>query len=466
MRKTNKLRALLIGACIFLLLAAPSIKADAKTEATALRVPWNVTEHKMKNGMRALLLPDHSAPMVVMKIWYAVGSRDEQPGLTGIAHFLEHMMFRGTKKYGPKVFSEIIKKNGGSHNAFTSFDYTAYYERIASDRLELIIELEADRMVNMLLEKTAFDAEKNVVHEERRTRSDRPVGKFWEQLRAVAYTNHPYKNPIIGWPEDLEAATIKDVEAFYKRYYSPENAVAVLVGDFKVEEAIALLEKHFGKIPKSPTFKKRTKLFEFPQKSERRVYVRADAQLPYVAVGYHTPNWKSEDAPALVMLEAILGGGETSRLHQRLVRKDTTALGAGTDYTYISVDPMVFYLYARVAPGKKAADAEKALLEEVEKLIKKGVSDEEFRRALRNIEANTIFAMDSHYYRARLLGQAVVAGDWRLLEGYLPALRKVTPADVVRVAKKYLSHRNKTTAELIPTKKSRRASAANSREGR
>ena len=164
--------------------------------------------------------------------------------------------------------------------------------------------------MNMLLEKTAFDAEKNVVHEERRTRSDRPEGKFWEQLRAVAYTNHPYKNPIIGWPEDLEAATIKDVEAFYKRYYSPENAVAVLVGDFKVEEAIALLEKHFGKIPKSPTFKKRPKLFEFPQKSERRVYVRADAQLPYVAVGYHAPNWKSEDAPALVMLEAILGGGE------------------------------------------------------------------------------------------------------------------------------------------------------------
>ena len=276
MRKTNKLRALLAAVCLLLLLAAPSIAADAKPETTALRVPWNVTEHRMKNGMRALLLPDHSAPMVVMKVWYAVGSRDEQPGLTGIAHFLEHMMFRGTKKYGPKVFSEIIKKNGGSHNAFTSFDYTAYYERIASDRLELIIELEADRMVNMVIEKAAFDAEKNVVHEERRSRSDRPTGKFWEQLRAVAYTNHSYKNPIIGWPEDMEAISIEDMEAFYKRYYSPENAVAVLVGDFKVEEAIAQLEKHFGKIPKSPTFKKRPKLLEFPQRSERRVYVRAE----------------------------------------------------------------------------------------------------------------------------------------------------------------------------------------------
>ena len=196
------------------------------------------------------------------------------------------------------------------------------------------------------------------------------------------------------------------------------------------------------------------------------MYVRADAQLPYVAIGYHAPNWKSEDAPALVMLEAILGGGETSRIYQRLVRKDSLALGAGADYTYISVDPMIFYLYARVAPGKMAADAEKALLEEVEKLIEKGVTEEEFRRALRNIEAKTVFAMDSHYYRARLLGSAAIAGDWRLLEGYLPALRKVTPADVVRVARKYLSHTNKTTAELIPTKKSRRANAAKSRGGR
>lgn len=464
MRKTYRLRGIMAVAGLLLLLAAPPPGARAKTEAP-LRVPWKVTEHRMKNGMRALLLPDHSAPMVVMKVWYAVGSRDEQPGLMGMAHFLEHMMFRGTKKYGPKVFSEIVKKNGGSHNAFTSFDYTAYYERIASDRLELIIELEADRMVNLVLEKKGFDAEKNVVHEERRTYDNRPAHKFWEQLRAVAYTNHPYKNPIIGWPEDVEAISMKDMQAFYRRYYSPENATAVLVGDFKVEEAIALLEKHFGKIPKSPTFQKRPKLVEFPQRSERRLYVREEAQLPYVAIGYHAPNWKSEDASALVMLEAILGGGETSRLHQRLVRKDTLALGAGADYTYISVDPMLFYLYARVAPGKKAADAEKALLEEVEKLIEKGVSEEEFRRALKNLEANTVFAMDSHYYRARLLGQSAVAGDWRLLEGYLPALRKVTSADVIRVAKKYLIHGNKTTAVLVPTRKSRRAGAAKNRGG-
>ncbi len=452
MRKTHKPRTLLALICALYFLATSTPAANAQD--AALHVPWNVTAHRMKNGMGALLLPDHSAPMVVSKVWYAVGSRDEHPGLTGMAHFLEHMMFRGTTTHSDREFEDIIKRNGGTHNAFTSFDYTAYYERIASDRLEVVIALEADRMVNLLLNKTKFDAEKNVVHEERRTRTDRPTGRFWEQLRAVAYTSHPYKNPIIGWPEDLEAITIKDMGRFYKRYYSPENATLVLVGDFKVNEAIALIEKHFGKIPKSPTFRRRPRLFEGPQKSERRVLVRADAQLSYVAIGYHAPNWRSEDAPSLVMLEAILGGGERSRFHQRLVRKDAIALGAGADYTYLSVDPMIFYLYARPAPGKRSEEVEKALLEEVKRLIKEGVRKEEFNRALSNIEANTIFSMDSHYYRARLLGQAAVAGDWRLLKRYLPALRKVTPADVTRVAKKYLNHRNRTTAVLIPIKES------------
>ena len=457
MRKTNKPRALPAAACFLLLLAAPALAAGARKNADALRVPWNVTEHRMKNGMRALLLPDDSAPLVVFMVWYAVGSRDERPGLTGMAHFLEHMMFRGTRKYPGKTFNTLIKKNGGTNNAFTSFDYTAYYERIASDRLELVMKLEADRMVNMALEKAAFDAEKNVVHEERRTRTDRPTGRFWEQLRAVAYTSHPYKNPIIGWPQDLETIAIEDMEAFYRRYYGPENATAVIVGDFRIDEAAALLEKHFGKIPKSPAFRKRPALFEFAQKSERRAYVRTEAQLPFVAIGYHAPNWKSGDAPALVLLEAVLGGGETSRFHQRLVREDAVALGAGADYTYLSVDPMIFYLYGRPAPGKTPEEVEKALLEEVEKLIEKGVGEEELRRALRNIEANTVFSMDSHYFRAMLLGRAAVAGDWRLLRGYLPALRKVRPADVVRVARKYLSRGSKTTAALIPLKKSGRS---------
>ncbi len=420
-----------------------------KGASDLLRVPWKVAEHTLPNGMRALLLQDRRAPSIVFQVWYGVGSRDEPKGKTGIAHMLEHMMFRGTKKYGPKEFSNIVKRNGGSHNAFTSFDYTAYYEKIASDRLELVIELEADRMVNIVLREEDLEPERNVVIEERRMRTeDRPTGALFEKLRATAYKSHAYGNPIIGWPQDLRAYTLEDLRAFYKRYYKPSNAIAVIVGDFEVNNAIRLLEKHFGPIPSTP-FEGRPKMSEPPQTAQRRLSVKREAQLPYIAMAHHTPNWKDKDAPALAMLESILGGGETSRLHQRLVRKDAIALGAGADYTFISLDPSLFYLYGQPAPGKKAEEVEKAILEEVDHLIKNGVTREEFDRALRSIEARTIFSMDSHFFRAMLLGRAAVAGDWRLVDDYLPQLARVTPGDVVRVAKKYLRQNNRTTATLV-----------------
>jgi zinc protease len=409
-----------------------------------------VVEHKLPNGMRALLLPDRRAPAVVFKVWYRVGSREEHPGKTGLAHFLEHMMFRGTKKYGPKEFSNLIKRNGGNHNAFTSYDYTAYYELIASDRLELLMELEADRMVNLQLRKEDFDPEKNVVMEERRTRTDdSPSSTLFEQIQAVAFTAHPYRNPIIGWEEDIRSLTVEDMRAFYKRHYDPANAIAVIVGDFDPEQAIRLLEKHFGPIP-SASPPQRPELHESSTEAERRVVVRKEAELPYVAMAHRAPNWKNPDGPALAMLEAILGGGETSRLYQRLVRKDQIALSAGADYTYISVDPGLFYLYAQPAPGKKTEDVERALQEEVDRLIREGVPREEMTRTLRSMEAQTVFAMDSPFYRAMLLGRAVVAGEWRLVESYLPSLAKVKPEDVVRVAKTYLDPKRRTTGVLVP----------------
>ena len=414
-----------------------------------LQVPWKVTEHTLSNGMRALLLQDRRAPSVVFQVWYGVGSRDEPKGKTGIAHMLEHMMFRGTKKYGPKVFSNIVKRNGGSHNAFTSFDYTAYYEKIASDRLELVIELEADRMVNVILREEDLDPERNVVIEERRMRTeDRPTGALFEKLRSTAYKSHAYGNPIIGWPEDMRSYTLEDLRAFYKRYYKPNNAIAVIVGDFEVDKAIQMLEKHFGPIPSSP-FAGRPKMSEPPQTAQRRLKVKREAQLPYIAMAHHTPNWRDDDSPALAMLEAILGSGETSRLYQRLVRKDAIALGVGADYTSVSVDPSLFYLYGQPAPGKKAEDVEKAILGVVDDLIKNGVPREEFDRALRSIEAKTIFAMDSHFFRAMLLGRSSIAGDWRLINDYLPQLARVTSKDIVRVAKKYLTRDNRTTATLV-----------------
>lgn len=438
-----------------ILLAAFALPAQAGGPASSaglLQIPWNVTEHRLSNGLRALLLPDRRAPAVVFQVWYGVGSREEKTGKTGLAHILEHMMFRGTKNYGPKEFSNIVKRNGGSHNAFTSFDYTAYYENIASDRLELVMKLEADRMLNLVLQKDLLEPERKVVLEERKMRvDDRPTGVLFEKLRATIFTKHPYGNPIIGWEPDIKTYSLEDLTAFYKRYYVPRNATLVIVGDFEVKEAIGLIEKHFGPLPALP-FPGRPALSEPPQRTAKRLVVRRPARLSYIAVAYQAPNWKNPDYPALVMLEAILGGGETSRLHQRLVRQDSLSLGAGADYTFISVDPGLFYVYSRVAPGKKVEDVEAAIQEEIDKLIRKGVSREELERALRSIEAQTVFSMDSHFGRAMLLGRTAIAGNVRLLETYLPSLAKVTGRDIVRVAKKYLMPDRKTTAILIPAK--------------
>jgi len=419
-------------------------------ESPLLRVPWKVTEHRLPNGMRALLLPDKRAPAVVFLVWYQVGSREERAGKTGLAHILEHMMFRGTKERSGKEFSNLIKRNGGSHNAFTSYDYTAYYERMPADRLELVMQIEADRMVNLELRKEDFEPEKNVVLEERRTRTDdSPTSLLFEQVQAAAFTAHPYRNPIIGWERDIRSLGLDDLREFYRRYYDPANAIAVIVGDFEPEQAVRLLEKHFGPVPTRkpagrPAFQQNA------ERVERRVVVRKEAELPYLSMAHHAPHWKSGDGHALAMLEAVLGGGETSRLHQRLVRRDQIALSAGADYTYISVDPGLFYLFAQPAPGKKAEEVERAIQEEVDRLIKEGVTREELDRALRSVEAQTVFSMDNPFYRAMLLGRAAVAGDWRLVESFLPGLAKVKPEDVVRVAKAYLGPEARTTGVLVP----------------
>ncbi len=418
--------------------------------ASLVQVPWNVVEHRMSNGMRALLIPDRRAPAIVFMVWYKAGSRDEQPGKTGLAHILEHMMFRGTSKYGPKEFSNIVQRNGGSHNAFTSFDYTAYFERIASDRLELVMELEADRMVNLVLKEEEFNPERDVVLEERRSRTeDRPTGKVFETLNAKAFRYHTYGNPIIGWENDILHYTVEDLRAFYKKYYAPNNATVIIVGDFQVDGAIRLLEKHFGAIPPRPIELPEV-LPEPIQTEERRLTIRKEAQLPYISLAHHVPNWKHEDAPALLMLEFLLGGGETSRLHQRLVRKDALTLSVGVDYTSIAREPRLFYIFAQVAPGKKTDLIEKVIEEEINLLIEKGIPEKELRLSIRGLEARTVFAMDSHFFRAMLLGRAHIAGDWRQLERYLPDIAEVTTDDVIRVAKKYLKRKNRTTAILVP----------------
>jgi len=416
------------------------------------QISWNVFEYKLENGLNILLLPDNRAPMIVSKLWYGVGSRDESPGETGIAHFLEHMMFKGTKKYGAKVFSNLIKKNGGSHNAFTSFDYTGYYEKLPSNKLELAIKLEADRMKNLKFIKKEFELERKVVLEERRTRvDDNPVSYLFEKLRQKSFGSHTYANPIIGWEEDLKKISLTNMKSFYKRFYVPENATLVIVGNIEISKTLQIIKKYFGKIRSNGNFKRKV-LIQTSQQKERSISVRRNAALPYFAMAYHTPNWNHPDAAALTLLEYILGGGKSSRIYQRLVRQEGIALSAGVDYRYLSYDPNLFYLYAQPSTGISVSKIKKIFFEELKKISTLNVSNKELKRAIKGIEASSIFSMDSHYYRAMMLGRSAVCGDWRIIKNYLKKIRKVTPDQMVKVAKKYFNAKNRTIAELIPQK--------------
>lgn len=415
-------------------------------------VSWNVYEYKLENGLNILLLPDNRAPMFVSKLWYGVGSRDESFGKTGMAHFLEHMMFKGTKKYGPKIFSNLIKKNGGSHNAFTSFDYTGYYEKLPSNKIDLAIKLEADRMKNLKLDPIEFELERKVVLEERRSRvDDNPVNYLFEKLRQKTFTSHTYTNPIIGWEEDLKIISLKDMKKFYRKFYVPENATLVIVGDIKISKTIDLIKKHFGQIESKGNFKRKI-IIEPPQEKERFISVKRNAALPYFAMAYHTPNWKHKDSAALTLLEYILGGGESSRIYQRLVRKDGLALSAGAEYRYLSYDPDLFYFYAQPASGISVSKIKKVFYEELKNISSNKVTQQELRRVIKSIEANSIFSMDSHYYRAMMLGRSAVCGNWKIIKDYLKKIRKVTPEEILKVARKYFSTNNRTIAELIPQK--------------
>ncbi|HUL31773.1 MAG TPA: pitrilysin family protein, partial [Thermodesulfobacteriota bacterium] len=271
----------------------------------------NVFETSLPNGLKVILLEDHKAPLVTFQVWYRVGSRNEAWGKTGLSHMLEHMMFKGTEKVGPEEFSNIIQENGGNDNAFTSHDYTAYFENLSADRVQVSIDLESDRMQNLLLREKDFQTERMVVMEERRLRTDdNPQAVLTEQLMATAFEMQPYHWPIIGWMEDIARFTLEDLKAYYKTYYNPINAVLVVVGDFKREELLPRIEKAFGSYPKgiAPVQERDT---DPPQIGERRVLVKKEAQLPSLVMGYHVPNLREQDSYVLEVIATLLSGGKS-----------------------------------------------------------------------------------------------------------------------------------------------------------
>jgi zinc protease len=412
----------------------------------------DVAEYTLKNGLKVLILEDHKAPTATFQIWYQVGSRDENTGKTGLSHLLEHMMFKGTKEHGPKTFSQTIQRAGGIDNAFTSKEYTGYFELLASDRIGLPMELEADRMRNLILTKEAVLSERDVVMEERRLRyEDDPQNLVYEEALAQAFLNHPYRWPVVGWMSDLKSLNPDDLIEHYHTYYVPNNAVIIVVGDVQKEEILSRVTTAFGNIPAGPPIKK-AKREEEEQRGERRFYVKKEAELPFIVSAYKVPDIRNTDSFALEVLGSILSEGKSSRLYHRLVYEQQAALSAWASYEGLYRDPFLFLTGATVASGKNIADVEKAIEEEIATIKATPPSELEVQKAKNQIEASFIMSQDSIYMQAKMIGTFEMIGGWRLWENYLEGIRKVSPEDVRRVAEKYLISDRKTTGILIPVK--------------
>jgi len=419
-----------------------------------LACPWvgaqEVVEATLENGLRVLLQEDHRSPVASFQVWYRVGSRDERVGLTGLSHYLEHMMFKGTPTYGPRVYSRLIETVGGQDNAFTSHDATVYHVTVAAEQLDLVLELEADRMRHLLLDPREVDAERKVVMEERRTRTeDDPVGALAELFNAVAFVAHPYRLPTIGFAQDVERLAASDLRTWYDTYYRPNNSIVVAAGDFRAAELLEKIRTRFGAIARGAD-PPRVAASEPEQRGERRVWLRKEAQLPVIFAGYPAPNHRSEDAYPLEVLSTVLSGGRASRLYRRLVYEERLALEAGGDYTRLTLDPDTFTFYVTVLPERTVEEAERALAAEVERLRTELISEEELLRAQNQLEAAHLFAQDSVFNRAATLARYELLGSWRLRETYLAGIKAVTREDVRRVAERHLVVDRRTTAILVP----------------
>ena len=422
---------------------------------SGVAVAADAVETALGNGMRVIVKSDHRAPVVVSMVWYKVGSIDEMTGATGIAHVLEHMMFKGTHSVPNGTFSRLIAAAGGRDNAFTSKDYTGYIQTLYKSQLELSLRLEADRMVNLVLSPEEFAKELKVVMEERRWRTDdRPRSLVYEQLMASAYVAHPYRNPIIGWMTDLENLRVEQAREFYKRWYAPNNAILVVVGDVRPEEVFALAEKHFGAIP-GKALPERPLRDDPPQLGPKRLVVRAQAELPYMVMGYHVPALRDPEREwepfALEMLANVLDSGDASRLPQRLVRGERLANSAGAGYAGIGRGPGMFYLSGVPTPGRTVAEVEAALRREVKQIAEEGVSQDELKRIKAQAIAAHVYERDSMFFQAQQIGTLETAGlSHRTVGLYLEKLRAVTAEQVQQVARAYFIDDRLTVATLDP----------------
>jgi zinc protease len=414
-----------------------------------------VTSFALDNGMEVVVLEDHRAPVVVHMVWYRVGSADEPPGKSGIAHFLEHLMFKGTDTLGSGEFSEIVAANGGTDNAFTSYDYTAYFQRVAADRLELMMEMEADRMVNLRLDPQDVDTERQVILEERNQRTENEPGAlFGEQRNAAQYMNHPYGIPIIGWRHEMEGLTLDDAKAFYREHYAPNNAILIVAGDVEPEQVRAMAETHYGPIPANPDLAQRARPSEPPQLAERRLTF-ADPRVaqPYVVRTYLAPERDAGDqreAAALLLLAEVLGGsGQTSILAQKLQFDTQVAVYTSAFYGGVSLDDTTFGLVIVPAEGVGLADAEAALDAAVAQFLEDGIDDDQLERIRTQIRASLIYEEDDIQSLARSYGMALTSGlTVADVEAWPEILKSVTEEEILDAAARVFDRRNAVTGWL------------------
>ena len=439
-----------VAKTLFSALMMFSFSAYAEVESS------NVTEVILDNGMKILVKPDHRAPVVVAQVWYRIGSSYEPDGITGVSHVLEHMMFKGTAKFPNGEFNRIIAENGGRDNAFTGRDYTAYFQTLEKSRLAVSMELESDRMRGMLLDKDEFAKELQVVIEERRLRTeDKAESKVYEKFNEVAFPDHPYGRPVIGWMRDLKGLEVDDLHKWYQRFYSPANAILVVVGDVNPDEVIALAKKYYGPIKSSKV--------EIPeqhkvaiQTATKRISVKAPANVPYMILGFHVPavadkpefDWEPY---ALEMMSAILDGGSAARFSDQLVRGQEVAAAVGTSYNPFSRLAGYFLIDGNPAQGKDVEQLESAILAQLDKLRKKSVTEKELQRVKAQVIASNVYEKDSVFYQGMKLGLLeTTLNDWRLSENHTERLKAVTAEQVMYVAKKYFEPENMTVAVLDP----------------
>ena len=425
---------------------------------TALPLQANTVESMLDNGMKIIVREDHRAPVVATQVWYRIGSTYEHDGITGVSHVLEHMMFKGTKKLKPGDFSEIIAANGGSDNAFTSQDFTGYHQRIASDRLEICLELEADRMRNVIFLQEEFKKEVAVVQEERRWRVDnKPKSKLFEQFYATAFLSSPKRIPTIGWMGDLENLQMQDAADWYQKWYAPNNATLVVVGDVNSADVIQLATKYFADLkPSDIQPPKQTP--EIKHNGERRIKLYGQTANPYMIMGYKTPvllgnKENRNDVYALDVLSAILDGGSSARIAKHMLRGDEIAVEAGTSYDPFDRLAGLFLFAGTPNKGVTPEQLEAAFTAEIKDLQDNEVSQQELDRVKAQVIASKVFERDSMFYTAMQIGMLDSIGhDWRIMDSYVDDIRAITAQDVRRVAAEYFDSSQLTVATLWPEK--------------